>query len=224
MAWPCPDHPRACGANGGARHYAIGQHGSSPRVRGKLCGMRRSCAHLRIIPARAGQTAVCHHHERLPPDHPRACGANRMSDSMMADISGSSPRVRGKPDVKSVKDAKTRIIPARAGQTKNADVANRLSADHPRACGANVAGRHSTPSACGSSPRVRGKRPQPFHDAFRVRIIPARAGQTFMNWHEYFLTSDHPRACGANLGVTMAEIMPYGSSPRVRGKRTHISH
>ena len=48
---------------------------------------------------------------------------------------------------------------------------------------------------------MRGKRPQPLHDTFRVRIIPARAGQTNSNsmWQREY--ADHPRACGANSSL-----------------------
>ena len=53
------DHPRACGANGGAncrRWHAIG---SSPRMRGKHAVAGAARRVVRIIPAHAGQTSVC---------------------------------------------------------------------------------------------------------------------------------------------------------------------
>ena len=91
------DHPRACGANGGARHDAIGQHGSSPRVRGKLRGQQGRVGASRIIPARAGQTPTRPPSPSLCPDHPRACGANLSHQIDVGRLAGSSPRVRGKP-------------------------------------------------------------------------------------------------------------------------------
>ena len=65
---------------------------------------------------------------------------------------------------------------------------------------------------------MRGKRPQPFHDALRVRIIPARAGQTDGRPPRGTYKADHPRACGANDGLTTLQLIECGSSPRVRGK------
>ena len=71
----------------------------------------------------------------------------------------------------------------------------------------------------GSSPRVRGKLVAVDQADDRVRIIPARAGQTnrvrTYNRH----TADHPRACGANALAGDPHNWKDGSSPRVRGKR-----
>ena len=53
-----------------------------------------------------------------------------------------------------------------------------LSADHPRACGANVDSRDGVLIVSGSSPRVRGKHAKAMLAEFKRRIIPARAGQT----------------------------------------------
>ena len=54
------------------------------------------------------------------------------------------------------------------------------------------------------------------------RIIPARAGQTFSWLAPRFNVTDHPRACGANRSPIHANVRPYGSSPRVRGKRERV--
>ena len=51
-----PDHPRACGANGGDDAPVAVELGSSPRMRGKPVGFLRNTVRLRIIPAHAGQT------------------------------------------------------------------------------------------------------------------------------------------------------------------------
>ena len=93
-------------------------------------------------------------------------------------VSGSSPRVRGKPVRRLRSLAAHRIIPARAGQTMFAMIFSLAHTDHPRACGANEHGLPADVDDRGSSPRVRGK-PDDDHHGSRVRrIIPARAGQT----------------------------------------------
>ena len=71
----------------------------------------------------------------------------------------------------------------------------------------------------GSSPRVRGKHRLHVQVVRRVRIIPARAGQTWPAGSPAPTTSDHPRACGANHPFDVAHTLVSGSSPRVRGKQ-----
>ena len=91
--------------------------GSSPRVRGKRVIPFGFCGGGRIIPARAGQTNPRRPVHGQNPDHPRACGANWNYAPPSPRLNGSSPRVRGKPTQDGQYTAKTRIIPARAGQT-----------------------------------------------------------------------------------------------------------
>ena len=92
-------HPRACGERvsvGGGRHTA---RGSSPRVRGTRPRRFPSAPTVRFIPARAGNARWPHDSRTSWTVHPRACG-ERMS--YMADIDfvdGSSPRVRGTPEL-----------------------------------------------------------------------------------------------------------------------------
>ena len=213
-----PDHPRACGANVLVVGSAFQCHGSSPRVRGKQVAHPCERPPIRIIPARAGQTASLPKGFILLPDHPRACGANPDSGGMNTMPNRSSPRVRGKPIVWSGLFLRRRIIPARAGQTQWREPEHNAPADHPRACGANSNKGSATVSASGSSPRVRGKRERVGGDGTAMRIIPARAGQTQGRDRTRIRHPDHPRACGANNIQDKDGVLYAGSSPRVRGK------
>ena len=136
---------------------------------------------------------------------------------------GSSPRVRGKlGDLLPEHDA-VRIIPARAGQTRQRHKPTFLDPDHPRACGANATARSGGgQTITGSSPRVRGKLRRFPCRRTACRIIPARAGQTTMRRAGLPANPDHPRACGANRRCRHRARCRYGSSPRVRGKLTGI--
>ena len=167
-------------------------------MRGKLPAARFGRFGGRIIPARAGQTESTRHSRNRSTDHPRACGANRYEASHGTRQSGSSPRVRGKLVLERHACALGRIIPARAGQTPGRAGASLFVSDHPRACGANGAGRRSALSRFGSSPRVRGKLRQHLIHGAGHRIIPARAGQTEAWARPISSNADHPRACGAN--------------------------
>ena len=152
-----PDHPRACGANETLFPRNYSPYGSSPRVRGKPKRLAHKSDVSRIIPARAGQTSGSVNVILYSPDHPRACGANAWILWQGDNLYGSSPRVRGKPRIRSHRQQNHRIIPARAGQTNSTSNWTFGRADHPRACGANPAVTSDSNSRSGSSPRVRGK-------------------------------------------------------------------
>ena len=111
-----------------------------------------------------------------------------------------------------------RIIPAHAGQTHRGWLENWTTTDHPRACGANGSYSGCESSKSGSSPRMRGKHLDWNRSDLAFRIIPAHAGQTWSTELDSPLRSDHPRACGANITLSDMSGVPYGSSPRMRGK------
>ena len=134
-----PDHPRACGANNPDCDRVVQDAGSSPRMRGKHFHEVRVFDLGRIIPAHAGQTGFWVNTSMSPPDHPRACGANKYPMICHVGRFGSSPRMRGKPGALNVPHSSSRIIPAHAGQTLRCCCRRCDIPDHPRACGANVA-------------------------------------------------------------------------------------
>ena len=131
------DHPRACGANNDFLVQLGAMVGSSPRMRGKPMQTADKVDEHRIIPAHAGQTRPRPRTPVSPTDHPRACGANGSMTCAFRSCSGSSPRMRGKHDLRQQPRRKLRIIPAHAGQTDLPAGRAIESADHPRACGAN---------------------------------------------------------------------------------------
>ena len=91
---------------------------------------------------------------------------------------GSSPRVRGKPDIRSVPSNSTRLIPACAGKTIAGFAAHTFLWAHPRVCGENEIVLSLSAKGAGSSPRVRGK-PQAVSRGLRAKgLIPACAGKT----------------------------------------------
>ena len=172
------DHPRACGANRRCAMVRQLAYGSSPRMRGKLSPTTSRYNFPRIIPAHAGQTAPYVHRTFCRADHPRACGANHDCVRPLFRPFGSSPRMRGKHAVAGAARRVVRIIPAHAGQTCGGRRGPACSADHPRACGANIGVDVSDAFGCGSSPRMRGKLPCARSGRRLRRIIPAHAGQT----------------------------------------------
>ena len=191
------DHPRACGEHFVAASGGLKGFGSSPRVRGT---QRPHKAHLpgnRIIPARAGNTAISYSAAKHSSDHPRACGEHGAASCRPILLFGSSPRVRGTRWAMRLLSVNMRIIPARAGNTAFARKSHHLFS--------------------GSSPRVRGTPDGGLGGNQLRRIIPARAGNTLSCGRAACASLDHPRACGEHDCVGARIVVSRGSSPRVRG-------
>ena len=109
------------------------------------------------------------------------------------------------------------IIPAHAGNTKDASDDQIQREDHPRACG-----EHQLPAVFhsqrqGSSPRMRGTPSACPSRSVRRRIIPAHAGNTERGAGSHGGLRDHPRACGEHSISPESMGRPEGSSPRMRG-------
>ena len=91
---------------------------------------------------------------------------------------GSSPRVRGKHSLDRRIRRSRGLIPARAGKTVGGSRIGAHRQAHPRVCGENWDCVRPIARPKGSSPRVRGKRPDPLAHAVDEGLIPARAGKT----------------------------------------------
>ena len=112
---------------------------------------------------------------------------------------GPSPRVRGKHARRLVGIPRGGSIPASAGETHRLRDAVLAGGVHPRECGGNAPSGRKWCSACGPSPRVRGKLGDAQAGAQGDGSIPASAGET--------------------ASALAAKTRPTGPSPRVRGKR-----
>ena len=134
---PTLAHPRACGENHILLFAEELNDGSSPRMRGKQGTVTSDVLTHGLIPAHAGKT---HQSEPSPLGsraHPRACGENRPSASLERIRAGSSPRMRGKPDVVIEAPSYLGLIPAHAGKTSIPFANHEIGPAHPRACGEN---------------------------------------------------------------------------------------
>ena len=111
-----------------------------------------------------------------------------------------------------------RITPAHAGKTSRSFARRHAGADHPRACGENIAEPVLINSVFGSPPRMRGKRSGAASAGRAARITPAHAGKTAVSRRGGLRAADHPRACGENRISLRSTSSCDGSPPRVRGK------
>ena len=115
--WCASEHPRVCGENKSLCADCPMLHGTSPRMRGKPYTVVDYCYSGRNIPAYAGKTGAPPDTPRLHSEHPRVCGENAVRASVMAGISGTSPRMRGKHGRSRAQPRRSRNIPAYAGKT-----------------------------------------------------------------------------------------------------------
>ena len=192
------DHPRRCGENVHPELFAVNFQGSPPQVRGKLRGLNPSlCAF---------------------PDHPRRCGENGGFVSEARASQGSPPQVRGKRRPEQGFTDLVGITPAGAGKTLLSRVNFRRFRDHPRRCGENLDGEEVGIDEKGSPPQVRGKRFLLSAGTAVIGITPAGAGKTQSFSCPLASVQDHPRRCGENFIVLLAEQAEMGSPPQVRGK------
>ena len=134
-ALPVRDHPRACGEHEAKPSSSARLPGSSPRMRGARTRACDARPWLRIIPAHAGSTLSAWMPIMAAWDHPRACGEHCSVSTSAYSLAGSSPRMRGAPDLVELRVYPSRIIPAHAGSTRSRNSCPRKFWDHPRACG-----------------------------------------------------------------------------------------
>ena len=171
-------HPRVCGENSAPPCSTRWQRGSSPRVRGKQTLGLVEVSTGGLIPACAGKTVARLVGLTAWGAHPRVCGENDVLGEVVGDLSGSSPRVRGKRIASRSARNCSGLIPACAGKTPSWFLFSVIMWAHPRVCGENLEPPPLSRGKRGSSPRVRGKPRSGSSSASGSRLIPACAGKT----------------------------------------------
>ena len=218
VAW---GHPRTCGASV-ARSSGLPLHiGSSPHLRGIRLVPWALRDFARVIPAPAGhpRSGVCRHGGC--PGHPRTCGASSNSRRASLMMRGSSPHLRGIPNMNSKKSMRGRVIPAPAGHPLLPWRRRSAPQGHPRTCGASGGVAAMLDYLDGSSPHLRGIPVFIIITAPHFWVIPAPAGHPLYHWvvggdarvipapaghpgtlsrifHYYRKKPGHPRTCGAS--------------------------
>ena len=190
-------HPRSRGEHTRHSRRARLCVGSSPLARGTRYYIATLKAGLRLIPARAGNTAKVHATRGEISAHPRSRGEHIMVDASVSQRRGSSPLARGTRARGRACGVPTRLIPARAGNTTSGTVAIAIATAHPRS-----RGEHTPRSTRGKMPR---------------RLIPARAGNTRTGRARQAAGPAHPRSRGEHRRPCALSRSRQGSSPLARG-------
>ena len=161
------------------------------------------------------------------PAHPRSRGEHSLSSTAGASCCGSSPLARGTPSLRLSRSALWRLIPARAGNTRPSAFSSVSKSAHPRSRGEHLSSAFNAPYWCGSSPLARGTHNTLVPAVKTVRLIPARAGNTFYDRVMEKSVSAHPRSRGEHWSQKQVSWLIAGSSPLARGtlfmRRAHSS-
>ena len=146
------------------------------------------------------------------------CGENGDISPLTAAVTGSPPRVRGKPRQGNDEGSKRGIPPACAGKTLTNCMSSFRNRDHPRVCGENFHGGRRMNQVVGSPPRMRGKPAIHREKCLAPGIPPAHAGKTRTEPRGVQHGWGYPHACGENNAIANSASFQQGSPPRMRGK------
>ena len=170
-------YPRACGGTWSSRCWPTIARGLSPRMRGNPSRTFAPAGRSRSIPAHAGEPRSKTARRSRSRVYPRACGGTPSVNRALYSNQGLSPRMRGNRLLRGYGTAKTRSIPAHAGEPDSIPRRPSWRRVYPRACGGTVIAGAGVSVMAGLSPRMRGNRAK--RDARRAQAgsIPAHAGE-----------------------------------------------
>ena len=146
-------------------------------MRGKVHFLKHKQLLTRITPAYAGKSTnllisvSCHE------DHPRLCGEKLSDFSIIANVLGSPPPMRGKVIFHFHFLRFCGITPAYAGKSIDRIEFFFRVRDHPRLCGEKATITRSRSLTMGSPPPMRGKDSDETRKFCDLRITPAYAGK-----------------------------------------------
>ena len=216
-----PVHPRSRGEHSTTGSMTHTFTGSSPLARGTHSSSAPTRPAQRLIPARAGNTTSLTMAAAATAAHPRSRGEHFFSYLRTRFLAGSSPLARGTLWVSLVCPRRTRLIPARAGNTAAFLPPGPAHPAHPRSRREHGGALFFQAPTDGSSPLARGTHRIAFNAPYWCRLIPARAGNTTVCMKSAPAMTAHPRSRGEHGNVAVLPCCYAGSSPLARG--THPS-
>ena len=215
-------YPRVCGGASFALVKALSKTGLSPRVRGSRKSSILRLHEKRSIPACAGEP-LSDGSLRVPSKvYPRVCGGAILTRKITMIAMGLSPRVRGSLPMTPLPWARSRSIPACAGEPLATLAHTITNPVYPRVCGGAARWYGIANSITGLSPRVRGSQGVPHIPHRCSRSIPACAGEPRSETRMVRGLPVYPRVCGGAAVFGSYAAMDRGLSPRVRGSQCRI--
>ena len=193
--------------------------GLSPRVRGNPDAEVVGDVLLGSIPACAGEPDRGIRAPFRRRVYPRVCGGTFDNGYPRYLPEGLSPRVRGNQRRKATQPTRNGSIPACAGEPFWKDNGRGIWMVYPRVCGGTITMTPRYMCSGGLSPRVRGNRLALACATFRLRSIPACAGEPAILIVPFRLHGVYPRVCGGTAPLRTLVVTERGLSPRVRGNQ-----
>ena len=193
--------------------------------------------YIRSIPACAGEPRWSGSGRTLPRVYPRVCGGTYTAMNGNVNVKGLSPRVRGNPETRAMRQTGIGLsprvrgnparagcsagsqgsIPACAGEPGITGAKPRRSSVYPRVCGGTGRKFVGGGCLCGLSPRVRGNHEISRRHAVSKGSIPACAGEPGRGTSISTAAGVYPRVCGGSEFRIAKAREVGGLSPRVRG-------
>ena len=152
--------------------------GSSPRMRGTLASGLWLMLFRGLIPTYAGNTFFLGRGVPTQRAHPHVCGEHFCAPSTGWADPGSSPRMRGTPNLPSGVTESQGLIPTYAGNTCRGRGDGLLPGAHPHVCGEHTVTAGMLAEHKGSSPRMRGTLLREAEKGSSRGLIPTYAGNT----------------------------------------------
>ena len=210
-------YPRVCGGTYRFPASSNSRTGLSPRVRGNRLRCRSARQTAGSIPACAGEPTSPRSRKCSRTVYPRVCGGTPDDQPERGRVRGLSPRVRGNPLPLPNPCLPGGSIPACAGEPAGPAYVWSGVKVYPRVCGGTAAMTSPRSRIDGLSPRVRGNRLPSDASTYRIRSIPACAGEPESRRRIRRRLSVYPRVCGGTDGRRDIYNTLAGLSPRVRG-------
>ncbi len=216
-------YPRVCGGTCMTMAVTIVLPGLSPRVRGNHNRIKRKACRRGSIPACAGEPNARATGRRPRVVYPRVCGGTAGPMPTSKRRYGLSPRVRGNPTRPCRNGTWTGSIPACAGEPPPRPSLVLWIRVYPRVCGGTGLVVLVVTGLAGLSPRVRGNQRRALGSHWRLRSIPACAGEPPGRTALVLPHRVYPRVCGGTSTRRAPIRSSAGLSPRVRGnQRQHV--
>ena len=171
-------HPHVCGEHTTGVLSLFIKRGSSPRMRGTQQFLHNTSLQNGLIPTYAGNTRPGRFRWRFWRAHPHVCGEHSGPFPPLLVTRGSSPRMRGTPNILQQGLPLTGLIPTYAGNTGRAGGRSRRRRAHPHVCGEHSTVTVNASCESGSSPRMRGTLKKLKLFEVSVGLIPTYAGNT----------------------------------------------
>ena len=154
------------------------EKGSPPLARGTGHCSKPGIPQRRITPACAGNSIKYLEEQAANQDHPRLRG-EQLRCAVIFDIGkGSPPLARGTVHALTIREFRSRITPACAGNSNLRGISNSRAWDHPRLRGEQLICRPAKKALLGSPPLARGTAFGMIPRKRRYRITPACAGNS----------------------------------------------